>query len=69
MQDANADRPNPIRVRIGLAVISVVVVVAVAMIFLVEAPAGKAVMFAIAVTAFVRAYLLFRSLRVERAGS
>lgn len=68
MEDASTPQPNQARVRIGLALISVVVLVAVAMIFLVQAPAGKAVMFAIAVTAFVRAYLLFRSLRADPAG-
>ena len=36
--------------------------------FVVEAPAGKALMFAIAVTAFVRAFLLSRSLRREQHG-
>jgi hypothetical protein len=60
-----ADEPqmNLAKVRIGLAIISVVVVVAVVMFFVVEPPAGKAVMFAIALTAFVRAALLVRSLR------
>lgn len=69
MEEASVPQPNRTRVRIGLALISLVVLVAVAMIFLIEAPAGKAVMFAIAVTAFVRAYLLFRSMRAEAAGS
>jgi hypothetical protein len=55
------------KIRMGLALISLVVVAAVVAMVLVEAPAGKAVMFAIAVTAFVRAYLLTRSLRAERA--
>lgn len=68
-----ADVPPPEidrrKVRIGLALISAVVIVAFAMVFLVEAAAGKAVMFAIALTAFVRAYLLSRSLRHERRGS
>jgi hypothetical protein len=54
---------NLAKVRIGLAIISVVVLVAVVMFFAVEPPAGKAVMFAIALTAFVRAALLVRSLR------
>jgi hypothetical protein len=58
-------QPNKARIRIGLALITVVFVVAVAMVFLVAAPAGKAVMFAIAVTAFVRVLLLVRSLRAE----
>jgi hypothetical protein len=56
------------KIRIGLALISLVVVAAAVAMVLVEAPAGKAVMFAIAATAFVRAYLLTRSLRSERAG-
>lgn len=67
-----ADAPDPQfdrrKVRIGLAVISVVVIVAAIMVVVIEAPAGKAVMFAIALTAFVRAFLLSRSLRAERAG-
>jgi hypothetical protein len=53
------------RVRIGLALITVVFAVALVMMFLIAAPAGKAVMFAIALTAFVRVLLLFRSLRRE----
>jgi hypothetical protein len=69
MEDASVPQPNQTRVRLGLALISVVVLVAVAMIFLVRAPAGKAVMFAIAAAAFVRAYLLFRSMRADTAGS
>jgi amino acid transporter len=61
----SADEPqiNRKKVRAGLTVISAVVVIAVAMFFVVEAVAGKAVMFAIALTAFVRAGLLARSLR------
>lgn len=65
-----ADDPTPEldrrKIRIGLALISAVVIVALVMVFVIEAPAGKAVMFAIALTAFVRAYLLSRSLRRER---
>jgi len=49
-----------------LALITVVVVVALVMIAVIDSPAGKAVMFAIAVTAVVRAYLLYRSLRQEQ---
>ena len=52
--------------RIGLALIGVVILVALVMIAVIEAPAGKAVMFAIALTAFVRAYLLYRDLRREQ---
>ena len=58
-------QPSKMRVRIGLALITVVFAVALVMMFLIAAPAGKAVMFAIALTAFVRVLLLFRSLRRE----
>ena len=58
---------NPAKVRIGLAIISVVVLVAVVLFFVVEAPAGKAVMLAVAVTAFVRVAMLLRSLRRDSA--
>ena len=60
-------QPNRAKIRIGLGLISVVFAVALAMVFLVEAPAGKAVMFAIALTAFVRVVLLLRSLRSSDA--
>ena len=65
------EKPSEIdrrRIRIGLALITLVVIAALVLVVLVEAPAGKAVMFAIALTAFVRAYLLSRSLREERKG-
>jgi hypothetical protein len=58
-------QPSKARIRTGLAIITVVFAVAVAMVFLVQALAGKAVMFAIALTAFVRLLLLVRSLRAE----
>ncbi|MGI8663839.1 MAG: hypothetical protein ACR2LQ_11625 [Acidimicrobiales bacterium] len=64
--DAADDNPRELdrrKIRLGLAMVSVVVVIAVAMFFIVEAPAGKALMFAIALTAFVRAYLLSRRVR------
>jgi hypothetical protein len=53
------------KVRIGLAVIGAVITVALVLVAVIEAPAGKAVMFAIAVTALVRAFLLARSLRAD----
>jgi hypothetical protein len=59
-------QPSRAKVRVGLGLISVVFAVALAMVFLVAAPAGKAVMFAIALTAFIRVVLLFRALRAER---
>lgn len=66
-----ADEPTPeidrTRIRIGLAVITLVVIASLVLLVVVEAPAGKAVMFAIALTAFVRAYLLSKSLRAERS--
>jgi Flp pilus assembly protein TadB len=61
-----AEETSVTKVRVGLALITVVVVVALVMIAVIDSPAGKAVMFAIAVTAVVRAYLLFRSLRREQ---
>ena len=63
----NEPQPNRAKIRIGLGLITVVFAVALAMVFVVEAPAGKAVMFAIALTAFVRVVLLFRSLRSSDA--
>ena len=66
-----ADDPQPeisrTKIRIGLALISVVIIGSLILLFVVEAAAGKAVMFAIALTAFVRAYLLTKSLRAERS--
>jgi hypothetical protein len=68
MPDAQEPQIDRRKIRIGLALISLVVIAAVILMFVVEAPAGKAVMFAIAVTAFVRAFLLSRSLRREQQG-
>jgi uncharacterized membrane protein len=61
-----AEETSITKVRVGLALITVVVVVALVMVAVIDSPAGKAVMFAIAVTAVVRAYLLYRSLRQEQ---
>ena len=68
MPDAQEPQIDRRKIRIGLALIVLVVIAAVVLMFVVEAPAGKAVMFAIAVTAFVRAFLLSRSLRREQQG-
>jgi heme A synthase len=68
MSDAQEPQIDRRKIRIGLALIVLVVIAAVILMFVVEAPAGKAVMFAIAVTAFVRALLLSRSLRREQHG-
>jgi len=57
---------NPRKIRAGLAMVTIVVVAAIILIFLIEAPLGKAVMFAVALSGIVRAYLLSRSLRTER---
>jgi hypothetical protein len=54
------------KVRLGLAIVSVVTVVAIVLVVLVDSALGKAVMFAVALTALVRAFLLTRSLRSER---
>lgn len=68
MQDSPGD-VDLTKVRIGLAIIGLVMLAALAGVVLVDAPAGKAVMFAIALTAFVRAFLLARSLRNGQLGS
>jgi hypothetical protein len=66
MPDETPRERSVTKVRIGLALIGVVILVALVMAVVVEAPVGKAVMFAIALTALVRAYLLYRSLRREQ---
>jgi hypothetical protein len=57
---------NPTKVRIGLALLAVVIIVAVGLIAVVDSAFGKAIMFAIAATVFVRAFLLYRSLRRDQ---
>ena len=69
MSDETPPQRSVAKVRIGLALIGVVILVALVMIAVIEAPAGKAVMLAIALTAFVRAYLLYRDLRREQAAA
>jgi hypothetical protein len=66
MPDETPAERSVAKVRLGLALIGVVILVALVMAVVVEAPVGKALMFAIAVTAVVRAYLLYRSLRREQ---
>ena len=56
------------KIRIGLAIISVVVLLALVMVAVIDAAAGKAVMFAIAALGFVRLFLLTRAMRRESAG-
>ncbi len=68
MSTDESPQPNLAKVRIGLAMITVVVVAAIVLVFVVEAAAGKAVMFAIATLGVVRAYLLMRDLRREQSG-
>jgi hypothetical protein len=68
MTDPTAAERDPRKVRIGLAIISLVVVIAIVLFAVVDAPAGKALMFAVAATAIVRAFLLVRWLRSEQAG-
>ena len=67
MTEPAGEQQDPRKVRIGLAIISAVAVIAVGMFFVIDAPAGKAVMFAVAATAFVRVYLLFRWFRRSQA--
>lgn len=61
-----APAPNPVKVRQGLAIITMTVVVAIVLLLVIEAPIGKAVMFAVAGAGIIRAFLLARSLRSER---
>jgi hypothetical protein len=51
------------RVRIGLALITLVVIVALVLLIVVDGVVGKAIMFAVAATAFVRLVLLVRDVR------
>jgi hypothetical protein len=66
----DADVPEPAepevnrrKVRVGLAMVSVVVVAAVVLFVIIDDPIGRAVMFAVALSGFIRAYLMTRSLR------
>jgi hypothetical protein len=54
------------KIRIGLAMVSVVVVAAIVLMLVVDSALGRAIMFAVAVTALVRAFLLSRALRRGR---
>jgi Na+/H+ antiporter NhaD/arsenite permease-like protein len=67
MSEPAPDERDPRKVRAGLAIICAVVVAAVALFVVVDAPAGKALMFAVAATALVRAFLLHRWLRRTEA--
>ena len=68
MQQPTGDERDPRKVRLGLAIISLVVVVAPVGFVVIDAAMGKALMFAVAATAFVRAFLLVRWLRSEQSG-
>lgn len=67
-----ADSPPPpidrTKVRLGLALIALVLVASLVLAFVLAAAILKAFMFAIAVTAFVRVFLLARSLRADPPG-
>lgn len=65
MDDAEAPQVNRRKVRVGLAIIGLVLVVSLVLVAVVTDPVGRALMFAIALTALVRAYLLARSLRTD----
>jgi len=69
MTTPNDATRDPRKVRIGLALICAVVVIALAAMAAIDDPFGRALMFAVAATAFVRAYLLFRWLRRSEQGS
>ncbi len=65
MTDPTRDERDPIKVRVGLIIIGLVVALSVGLFVVIDAPAGKALMFAVAATAFVRAALLVRWLRAR----
>jgi hypothetical protein len=65
MPDDAAPALDPTRIRIGLVIVTVVVLACVVLALVVDAVVVKALMFAIAFTALVRAYLLFRALRAD----
>ena len=54
---------DPRKVRIGLIMISLVVALAIVLLFVIDDPFGRLVMFAVAGLGIVRAFLLTRSLR------
>lgn len=60
------EEPNRKRIRLGLAFLALVVLVSLVMVFLVDAPAGKAVMLVIAGFTIVRTFMLVRTLRAAR---
>lgn len=66
MSDDEPSAPDRQKVRMGLAVISLVLLVAVVLMLMIDDRLGHAVMFAVALTAIIRAYLLTRSLRSDR---
>jgi hypothetical protein len=61
-----ADEVSVTKVRFGLAIIGVVIVVALGLAAVIDAPVGRAIMFAVALTALVRAYMLYLELRREQ---
>lgn len=63
--DDHAPRPDPRKVRQGLAIVAAVVVVSLVLFFVLDEPIPRAAMLAVAVSGFVRAFLLARSLRSE----
>ena len=60
---------DPGKVRIGLAMVVVTVVIAIALIAVVDSALVRAIMAGIAVLGIVRAFLLYRSIRSEKAGA
>lgn len=68
MTDASPPPVDRMKVRLGLAIIAFVLVVSLVLVFVLAAAVLKALMFAIAVTAFVRVFLLARSLRSDPPG-
>jgi hypothetical protein len=63
MTGPSDDQRDIRKVRIGLAMITAVVVITIVGLVIVESALGKAIMFAVAATAIVRAFLLVRWLK------
>lgn len=69
MDEPTDARLDPRKVRVGLAVVGVVLVVALVLLLVIDSAFAKAIMFAIAAVALVRAYLLSRWLRTQGQGT
>ena len=65
--DQSPNEVDPRRVRIGLAILTVVFLIALVLVAVVDDPVGRAMMVAVVFISIVRAWLLVRSIRRDRA--